>query len=207
MLKSLVGGALIAASLLPLGNDASAQDLTGTWLKATVSARVLVEDEPKIESTASLAEGFPPPSFDPKPKRAGIKNTFYLRIDELDFNEYRVSVWVDSEQGLVMTSEGDGLEIGPHGIITRFFFDLELAKKTKNGVDELGTIAFSTNGRMKVKLDKQNQVKRVSLTSLGGRAQGFYRVDGVNSEVFGGVRLKAKSIPEDKVPPLAGAGK
>ena len=199
MLKSLLGAAWIAVSLLTLAAGASAQDLSGTWLKATVAARVLVDEEP--EPTFTLGEGFAPPNFDPKPKRVGIKNTFYIRIDEFDGEQYEASVWVESQQGLIETAEAD-LQIGPSGIVVGFSFDLKLVKKTKEGVAEIGAIAISTNGRMKLKIKKE-ELKGVSFTSVGGRAQGEY-VEGVESSlVFGAARLKAKSIPEDKVPPLA----
>ncbi len=187
---------LTVALLLASTSMLAAQDIVGTWFKLNLSFRLATANE-------FFEDGQQGPSFDGNPGSISGKAIAYIHITQrVDFDEYTYDIYYPTKDGLILHEVDNYLLLRDQGIVEELFFDIPILKKPGGDLDLIGEVDVIVNGQLSVKFDDDDEVKSAKFQSFGGEASGFIKTDKVGVSGVGSVKVKMKSVPEDKVPPI-----
>lgn len=176
-----LAGALLFAFLAAPATSAQAELLTDVWLKVTlVSKGVQVEADGALKKTSSKSVHYLY-FAGPVPDEGGAFET-----------ELQYQLWSETSPGqFEMTTSSTVTMTGSGDLLYRDWYD-------DFGLPNGSTIGGYDTGMVKIKTDKQGNLKKVALKTFGGEIVDG-SVDGTH-EYGGSKQLSGKSIPESKLP-------
>lgn len=184
---------LVAASL------AGAQDLTGTWLKATVTARLAPLDAVVDDGLI----GDVSPDLTAKVKSIRQRATMYISFNSEDSpGAYAVEFFTVGPTGLISSCAFGDIVLADGGVIVFSDALLTFTKVDDGEVDATAILEVLFNGKLNVKTDADDNVKKVTMLADGITGKSVADVDGEFVATSGSVRIRAKSVPEGKVPEI-----
>lgn len=184
--------------VVALAATSSAQDLSGTWLRATGRVRLL-EVETKPDNFPADLSG--------KPTRRAFTTRFWIRFDAQTAGGYLASVYDDTPEGLVRTTTGNVVEFS-ESVVDRIDLVVPVTDALGNG-DDAFYVTATASGRLVVKTNAEGDVTsgRFSSASAAGDVR---RYDGATSTSAAlshalDLRVKASVVDTDDVPPIVTA--
>lgn len=182
-----------------LSGALAAQDLTNTWLKATLVTRLL----PNGPDLGLIGGG---PDLDAKAPSLTRKVPFYLQVQtQLDPSTYQVEAFTLFEGELAPTCSFGLLQLSDGGVFTiEDLYVPVLAKTLPESGPIFGYVEGDFAGRLRAKFDGEGSVTKLVLATTAGLVDDALIVEGETVVPHtGAARVRAKLVAPSKLPPVS----